>query len=66
MNARSARHHRPRGYGRRAAAGLVTMARGGEWNRKYGNLLMRARIGAQALAVALMFVLFLIKSGWTQ
>ncbi len=47
-------------------AGLVTMARGGEWNRKYGNLLMRARIGAQALAVALMFVLFLIKSGWTQ
>ncbi len=47
-------------------AGLVTMARGGEWNRKYGNLLMRARISAQALAVALMFVLFLIKSGWTQ
>jgi hypothetical protein len=47
-------------------AGLVVMVRGGEWNRKYGNLLMRARIGAQALAVALMFVLFLIKSGWTQ
>jgi len=33
-------------------AGLVVMARGGEWNRKYGNLLMRARIGAQALAAA--------------
>jgi hypothetical protein len=44
-------------------AGLVVMVRGGEWNRRYGNLLMRARIGAQALAVALMFVLFLIKSG---
>jgi hypothetical protein len=44
-------------------AGLVVMVRGGEWNRKYGNRLMRARIGAQALAVALMFALFVIKSG---
>ena len=44
-------------------AGLAVMVRGGEWNRKYGNLFMRARIGAQALAVALMVAIFLIKSG---
>lgn len=47
-------------------AGMVVMARGGDINRKYGNLLMRARVGAQALAVALMFALFLMKGGWTQ
>jgi hypothetical protein len=44
-------------------AGLVVMVRGGAINRKYGNVLMRARIAAQALAVALMFVLFLMNNG---
>ncbi len=45
------------------ATGLVAMFRGGEFNRKYGNKLMRLRVGLQALAVLLM-VLFvaLIKS----
>ncbi len=45
------------------AVGLVAMFRGGEFNRKYGNKLMRLRVALQALAVLLM-VLFvaLIKS----
>ncbi|UTW55137.1 HIG1 domain-containing protein [Kordiimonas sp. SCSIO 12610] len=32
-------------------AGGVTVAKGGEFNRKYGNKLMQARIACQALAV---------------
>ncbi len=40
--------------------GVVAMVRGGEFNRKYGNKLMRARIAMQALAVGLMFSLYLI------
>ncbi len=45
------------------AVGIVAMFKGGEFNRKYGNKLMRLRVGLQALAVLLM-VLFvaLIKS----
>ena len=34
-------------------AGVITMARGGEANRQYANRLMRARIIAQAVALAL-------------
>lgn len=41
-------------------AGVVAMARGGAFNRKWGNTLMRARVAMQALAVALMFVLYLL------
>ena len=37
--------------------GLIAMARGGEFNRKYGNKLMRARVALQAFAVVL-FLLF--------
>jgi len=33
--------------------GLIAMARGGEFNRKYGNKLMRYRIMAQGLALLL-------------
>ena len=33
--------------------GLIAMARGGEFNRKYGNKLMRYRILAQGLALLL-------------
>ncbi len=40
--------------------GVVAMVRGGEFNRKYGNKLMRARIAMQALAIALLFILFLL------
>jgi hypothetical protein len=39
--------------------GVVGMAIGGEFNRKYGNKLMQARVALQALAVALLFVLWL-------
>ncbi|MCH8155359.1 MAG: twin transmembrane helix small protein [Proteobacteria bacterium] len=45
-------------------AGVVTMAKGGAFNRKWGNKLMRARIAMQALAVMLMFALFLLNRDW--
>ena len=45
-------------------AGVFTMARGGEFNRKWGNKLMRARVAMQALAVMLMFALFLLNRDW--
>ncbi len=32
-------------------SGLITMARGGELNRKYGNKLMRWRVIAQGIAL---------------
>ena len=37
-------------------AGVITMGRGGEFSRKYGNKLMRWRVILQAVAVVL-FVL---------
>lgn len=40
------------------AMGVISMARGGEFNQKYGNKLMQARIAAQALAVLLLFLAF--------
>ncbi len=40
--------------------GIIAMLRGGAFNAKYGNKLMRARIAMQALAVGLMFSLYLI------
>ncbi|MEH6525634.1 MAG: twin transmembrane helix small protein [Sneathiella sp.] len=36
--------------------GVLTMARGGEFNRKYGNKLMRLRILMQAIAVVLIML----------
>jgi hypothetical protein len=45
-------------------AGVVTMAKGGAFNRKWGNKLMRARLAMQALAVMLMFALFLLNRDW--
>ncbi|MDA0786801.1 MAG: twin transmembrane helix small protein [Proteobacteria bacterium] len=41
--------------------GLIAMARGGEFNRKYGNKLMRARVALQAAAIVL-FLLFVVAS----
>jgi hypothetical protein len=38
--------------------GVVAMGRGGDFNRKYGNTLMRARVGLQALALILLAALF--------
>ena len=41
--------------------GITVMARGGETNRKYGNKLMAARVTLQALAIAAVAVLLLMK-----
>jgi hypothetical protein len=41
-------------------AGLITMTRGGEENRRRSNLLMRWRIGTQAAAIALIVLYFLL------
>ena len=41
-------------------AGVVVMARGGETNQKWGNFLMRGRVWAQGLVVALLFILFIL------
>ncbi|MFC4348896.1 twin transmembrane helix small protein [Kordiimonas lipolytica] len=38
-------------------AGFGSMAKGGDFNKKYGNKLMQARVGAQALAIVF-FALF--------
>ncbi len=44
-------------------AGLVTMARGGEVNRKHGNRLMRWRVIAQGTALAIFAVAMLLSTG---
>lgn len=44
-------------------AGVVTMGRGGEFNRKYGNYLMRARVIAQFTAILLIGLFAVIAAG---
>ena len=44
------------------ATGIAGFAKGGEFNRKYGNKLMRARIAAQFVAV-LLILLFVYMRG---
>ena len=39
------------------AVGLAGFFRGGEFNRKYGNKLMQARVALQAIAVVLLLVI---------
>ena len=41
------------------ATGIIGMARGGEFNAKYGNKLMRARVIAQGVALAIFAVAIL-------
>lgn len=41
-------------------AGLVVMAVGGKTNQKYGNKLMMARVGSQALVVFLLGIMFMV------
>ena len=36
--------------------GVFSMAKGGEFNRKYSNKLMQLRVGLQALAVILLLL----------
>ena len=42
-------------------AGLITMAIGGEFNRKYGNKLMRYRVICQGIAIALFALAMFMK-----
>jgi hypothetical protein len=41
------------------AVGLAGFFHGGEFNRKYGNKLMQARVALQAVAVVLLLMLLL-------
>lgn len=43
------------------ATGIVGFIAGGEFNRKYANKLMRLRVATQAVAVALLLALLLLK-----
>lgn len=38
------------------ATGVAALAMGGEFNRKYANKLMRARVATQALAIVLLLL----------
>lgn len=41
--------------------GLFAMSKGGKFNEKYGNKLMRARVGLQGLAILLLALSYLTK-----
>ncbi len=41
--------------------GLIGFLRGGEFNERYGNKLMRARVGLQLLAVLLLGLMFMMQ-----
>jgi len=43
------------------AFGITGMARGGDFNDKWGNKLMRSRVFFQALAVGFLLLFFLTK-----
>jgi hypothetical protein len=43
--------------------GVIAMARGGEFNRKYSNKLMRMRILAQGLALLFFAIAMMIGAG---
>lgn len=40
--------------------GVVSMIRGGDLNKKYGNRLMQARVGLQALALLLIALAYFV------
>jgi hypothetical protein len=41
--------------------GIIGFVRGGEFNRKYGNKLMQARVGLQFAALAILGVMFILQ-----
>jgi len=41
--------------------GVVSFVMGGEFNKKYGNKLMRLRVATQAAAVVLVLLLLLVR-----
>lgn len=45
------------------ATGITGFARGGEFNKKYANKIMRLRIIAQAIAVMLILLFILFSGG---
>jgi hypothetical protein len=44
-------------------SGLITMGRGGEFNQRYGNKLMRARVYFQGFTVIVFLLLLLAMRG---
>ncbi|NBX74555.1 MAG: twin transmembrane helix small protein [Alphaproteobacteria bacterium] len=44
------------------ALGLFSMVKGGEFNKKYGNRLMRARLGLQAVALVVFMAALAFKN----
>ena len=59
----------PAAAGRRLAVvgvlvtGIISMVKGGEFNKKYGNRLMQARVLLQGLALAMLAMAFLTSQG---
>jgi hypothetical protein len=43
--------------------GLAGFFQGGEFNVKYGNKLMRARVALQALALVLLAIILMMRAG---
>ncbi len=43
--------------------GVAAMFRGGPFNKKYGNVLMRWRVGLQAVVVGLLLLLWFVSQG---
>ena len=41
--------------------GLVSMLRGGDFNRRYGNKLMRARLITQGVTILLVILFFVLE-----
>ena len=41
--------------------GVVSMLRGGDFNRRYGNKLMRARLITQGVTLALVILFFVLE-----
>lgn len=41
-------------------SGVLGMLKGSEFNKKYSNVLMRARVGSQAVTILLMVLYFFI------
>jgi hypothetical protein len=41
-------------------AGVLTMLRGRDFNKKYSNILMWARVGSQAVTILLMLLYFFL------
>jgi hypothetical protein len=42
--------------------GILSMLKGGDLNKKYGNKLMMARVGLQAVAILLLMTLWIMSS----